>query len=327
MSALNFIRQAPLGTRGALALWGTGLLFWPLPANLPGDPAARLTASYGEGLYKSDLTEANSGLLGARFFESFEGKKSWDIHSQFAELHRNEKKFADLRKVDADFYSSNSGNVVHTKSDFGQSYFDKRFVTLEGNVVVNSHMGYRFSMDTLDYDGNSRRFFSDDVVQMRGPNPEKPEMFLTGRGLDAGLNEGNFLVRKQSRARRRLSNNTWIHIQSVESEFFPSTHRAVFKKSVTAQLPNLTIKSDGLEMHMGDSAGELLIAKGNVTLFHKDRKGESDRADIELANDTIILEGNASITSEDSEMSGRKITLHTDDDRIEVENATGSSRQ
>lgn len=330
MGIAAFIRQTSLKQRSLFFLWTGALWLWPLPANLPADAdPARLTASYGEGLYKSQLTEANSGLLGVRFFESFEGQKNWNIRSEFAELHRDQKNYAYLRNVDADFYSGGTGkNVVHTKSDFGRSYLNKRRVELEGNVIVRSQKGYRFMMDSLDYDGGPRLFHSDDLVQMVGPNALKPDMFLSGRGLDADLNQGGFVVRKNTRARRRLSNNEWLRVQSVRGEFFPDEDRAYFERKVSAVLPNLTIYSDGLEMSMGAGGAEVLKAHGNVVLQQKDRTGAAATAHILLGEDTIILEGNgvrdATIIAPDVDMHGSKITLHTGDDRIEVEQAQGS---
>lgn len=132
-------------------VWALALILWPVPSNLrswdsQGD-GPRQTASAGEGLYKSELTEANFGLLGVRFYESMGTRRSWNIRSEFAELHRQEKNYAFMKRVDADFFAINSGNVVHTKSDYGRSYFGKRMVELEGNVIVNSAKGYRFLMN------------------------------------------------------------------------------------------------------------------------------------------------------------------------------------
>ncbi len=306
------------------AFWGLSLILWPVPSNVGSSDGERDTASTGEGLYKSELTEANFGLLGVRFYESSGTRRSWNIRSEFAELHRQDKNYAFMKTVDADFFALNSGNIVHTKSDYGRSYFGKRMVELEGNVIVNSAKGYRFLMNTLDYDGATHRFKSNDEVSMTGPNPDKPDMFLTGTGLDADMADETFVVKRNTRSRRRMGKNDWIRIQSARGEFHPETQRAVFTGKVRAQLPNLTIESERLEMNVGDPANEILKADGRVRLVHKDRKGRAKKADIEIGNDKIVLSGDAEISGGDNDLKGSRITLHTDEDSIEVEQAEGS---
>jgi LPS export ABC transporter protein LptC len=237
-------------------LWGVSVFLWPNPSNVRLQREAEYRpVSVGEGLYKSELTKASSGLLGARFFESFEGRPSWNIRSEFAELHRQKDSYAFMKQVTADFFSGPKGNTIKTLSDYGRSHFDKRLVELEGNVVVRSQQGYRFTMDRLDYYGKTRRFRSNDWVQMAGPNIEKPEMFVTGTGFDGYLDSENFVFRKNTRARRRLSTQEWIRVQSASSEFQPSANRAVFHQNVKTLLPDLRIESDQLEMNIGDAGG------------------------------------------------------------------------
>lgn len=309
----------------ASTLWVLAVFLWPVPTNLRVQREVELQpTSVGEGLYKSEITEANFGLLGVRFFESAAGRRSWRIDSDFAELHRNKGNYAYMKGVKADFFSGATDNIIKTKSDYGRSHFDKRLVELEGNVVVRSQLGYRFTMNRLDYHGRIRHFRSNDTVQMSGPSVDRPDMYVTGTGLDGNLENENFIFKRNTRARRRLSTDDWIRIQSVSGEFQPSSQRAVFTERVKAQLPQLSVESDRLEMNIGDTRNELLKATGHVVLYHKNRRGVSERADIEIGNDKVILEGRASIKEEDNELTGRRITLYTSEDRVEVEQAEGN---
>ncbi len=307
-----------------VVLWLVAVVLWPVPANVRmGQDAEMHATNDREGLYKSEITQAGFGLLGARFYESIGTKKSWMVRSEFAELHHQKENYAFMKNVTADFFAALSGNVVHTQSDYGRCHFGRHLMELEGNVAVTSKQGYRFTMKKLDYHSNIQKFRSSEMVQMRGPNPDKPDMLLTGLGLDADLTKESFVVRRNTQSRRRLSNREWIHIQSTRGEFRTQSQQAVFSDRVKASLPSLTIESDQLEMSMSGK-GELLRAKGNVVLFHKDRKGRSESADIEIANEKIVLEGHAVIEGQDTELKGRKITLHTDEDRVEVEQAEGT---
>lgn len=308
----------------AVALpWFLTVALWPLPSNLPTREEPK-SASL-EGLYKSPLTTANFGLLGVQFFETNDGKKHWNIRAQFAELHRKEN-YAYLQAVDADFYAERTGNVVNAKSEYGRSWIEKRLVALEGNVKVRSKQGYLFTMDRLDYHGENHSFTSEDRVQMRGPSVEKPTTFLRGTGLQADIDREHFVLRRNVNAQKKLKTGEWLKVQSRAGEFFTNDQKAAFSGSVHSQLPNITMESDALDIHTTQDQ-ESLFAKGHVVLQSKDRVGHADRAEIEIGSNKIVLEGAARVDAKDNQILGRRITLYTDDDRIEVEEAQGRLSQ
>ncbi len=83
-------------------IWAAIILFWPLPSNKTSDREDLRMAAAGEGLYKASPSSAQFGILGFNFYETKEGKKSWYIRSNLAELHRNEN-YAFLQDVTAEF--------------------------------------------------------------------------------------------------------------------------------------------------------------------------------------------------------------------------------
>lgn len=279
----------------------------------------------GEGLYKSPLTSANFGLLGVQFYETNDGKKHWNIRSKFAELHRKEN-YAYLQTVDADFYAERTGNVVNAKGDYGRSWIEKRLVALEGNVRVHSKQGYLFTMDRLDYHGENHSFTSEDRVQMRGPSVEKPTTFLRGTGLHADIDREHFTLKKNVNAQKKLKTGDWMKVQSRAGEFYTNDQKAVFTGAVHSVLPNVTMESDALDIQTTKDQ-ESLFAKGHVVLQSKDRVGQADRAEIEIGSNKIVLEGSARVDAKDNQILGRRITLYTDDDRVEVEGAEGKLNQ
>ena len=320
--SLELAKKAPsLLLYGLVIAWAIGVVFWPEPSDVGTLREESRQNASGEDLYKASLTKANFGLLGVRFYETSEGKKRWVINSRFAELHRKEN-YAFMQEVDALFFAAKTGNMVTTKSDYGRSWTDKRLVELEGNVSVRSKRGYLFTMDRLNYNGDSHEFSSDDVVHMKGPVVEHPIMMLKGVGLLADIDKEHFLVQRNVVAQKRLKTSEWLKINSKSGEFFTDEQRAIFIGKVHSSLPQIAIDSDIFEMSISQES-ESALARGNVVLKNRDRVGHAESAALELGGNRILLEGKARIDSKDNRIRGKRILLYTDDDRVEVEEAEG----
>ncbi len=314
------------------------LFFWARSGNqtasIP-EPAAPRSAE--EAQFATQLANAPFGLLGVRFYESFEGKKRWNIQSRFAELHRKEN-YAFLEDVAADFFSEKTGNRIQTKSKYGRSRIDQQKIDLEGNVSIHSKRGYLFEMDRLSYDGSSHEFNTEDTVSMKGPSVAAPTMTLKGTGLVGNIDTEHFLVKNNVTALRKLKSNEWLKITSRSGEFFTEEQRAVFVGGVKAAMPRVSIDSDIFELSVSEET-EAILARGNVVLKQRDMVGRAESAGMEIGSSRIVLEGNAQIESKSANpepgslnapdakqnrISGRRIVVYTDEDRIEVESAEGS---
>lgn len=303
--------------------WFVLLLVWPKTSDIPiREDLDHKGESPGEGLYKAKITNANFGLLGVEFYESNENKRRWHILSKFAELHRKEN-YAYMKDVTANFYAERTGNLIVTKSDYGRSWTDKNLVELEGNISIESKRGYLFTMEHLNYNGVTHEFQTEDVVHMKGPNVKNPTMLLKGTGLTADIDQEHFLLKKNVTGQKRMKKNEWIKINAKSGEFFTDESRAVFVDNVKADMPKANIKSDIFEIS-GAEENETLEARGNVVLKSRDRMGFAENAYLQTDGDKITLEGKARIQAKDNLITGRRIIMYTDNDRIEVIEAEGS---
>lgn len=303
------------------AMWFAAIVFWPRSSNNAQDKEEHSQNLAQEDLYRANLTQANFGLLGVRFYESVEGQPRWKIESQFAELHRKEN-YAFLKGVTANFFSEATQNKILTKSDYGRSWTEKNYVELDGNVSIESGQGYLFWMNHLNYDGKKHEFSSNDTVQMKGPNVNRPIMFLKGTGLNAQINKEHFILNQNVSSQKKLENGQWLKILAKAGEFFTNESRAVFIGGVKSTMPDIKITSDIFEVS-SEEGQENVQAFGNVILKNKDRIGYAQKAYLEIGGSEIILEGKARIESDDNVIEGKRIKLYTDDDKIEVDEAEG----
>jgi LPS export ABC transporter protein LptC/lipopolysaccharide transport protein LptA len=303
------------------ALWFAIIVFWPRSSNNNQDKEETSQNLAQEDLYRANLTQANFGLLGVRFYQSVEGQPRWKIESQFAELHRKEN-YAFLKGVTANFFSEATQNKILTKSDYGRSWSEKNYVELDGNVSIESGQGYLFWMNHLNYDGKKHEFSSNDTVQMKGPNVNRPVMFLKGTGLNAQINKEHFILNQNVSSQKRLQNGQWLKILAKAGEFFTNESRAVFIGGVKSTMPDVKITSDIFEVS-SEEGQENVQAFGNVVLKNKDRIGYAQKAYLEIGGSEIILEGKARIEADDNVIEGKRIKLYSDDDKIEVDEAEG----
>lgn len=310
-------------TQAFAIIWFLLILFWPKSSDVTFRGSGEsMNETTGEGLYKAKITNANFGLLGVEFYESNENKRHWHILSKFAELHRKEN-YAYMKDVTANFYAERTGNLVVTKSDYGRSWTDKNLIELEGNISIESKRGYLFTMEHLNYNGNNHEFQTEDVVHMKGPHVKNPSMLLKGTGLSADIDQEHFILKKNVTGQKRLKKNEWIKILANSGEFFTDESRAVFVDHVKADMPKAKITSDIFEI-AGIEESETLEARGNVVLKSRDRVAHAENAYLQTDGDKITLEGKARIESKDNLITGRRIIMYTDNDRIEVIEAEGS---
>ncbi len=310
-------------------IWTASLVLWPRPSDMPSlvptDVTLPSSANSEEGLYEAKLTDAPFGLLGVNFYESTDGVKRWNIKSKFAELHRKDN-YAFMKEVDADFFAAKTHNQVQTKSNYGRSQMDKQTVELDGNVSIKSRRGYLFEMDKLNYDGSTHEFTTEDLVHMKGPNVARPAMYLNGTGLLGYIDDEHFFLHRNVTAQRQLHSNEWLKITSRAGEFFTEDEKAIFRGQVHSTLPKTIIDSDFFELTTSNDK-ESINARGNVILKQRGSVGHAETAFMEVGSNQVILEGHARVDSKDNEVTGKKIILYSDDDKIEVENAEGKVTQ
>jgi len=115
-----------------------------------------------------------------------------------------------------------------------------------------------------------------------------------------------------------------MKIDSQQGEFFTAEHRSFFNGKVKAVMPKMTLDSDKLKLLLSGET-EDIEAKGNVKIVTRGRTAFADSASLQVGGNQILLEGKARVDSKDNQIRGRKILLFTDEDRIEVEEAEGSS--
>src|SRR5438105_3076512 len=78
---------------------------------------------------------------------------------------------------------------------------------------------------------------NEDIVHMKGPDVDRPDMTLRGVGLMADVDHEHFFLKKNVSARKRMKKNEWLDIHSHSGEFFTNESRAIFIHEVNSKMP------------------------------------------------------------------------------------------
>ena len=160
---------------------------------------------------------------------------------------------------------------------------------------------------------------------MEGPDPLRPKMRLRGTGLLGNAETEHFVLKKNVHGERRIGGQGEVlKIDSAQGEFFTAEQRSLFIGKVKAVMPKMSVTCDRLKLKLAGEA-EDIEALGNVKVLTRGRTAFADSAILQIGGNQILLEGKARVDSPENQIRGKRILLFTDEDRIEVEEAEGSS--
>ena len=112
-----------------------------------------------------------------------------------------------------------------------------------------------------------------------------------------------------------------INITSDRMEADKSKRFIVFEGDVIAKQKDMTIKSDELHVHFGESGKDIeeVIAIGNVRVEQGDKTATAKRAEYNKAEEKVVLTGNARLKEVSNFVEGERVTVYVKDGRSIVE--------
>ena len=90
---------------------------------------------------------------------------------------------------------TSDGKVFEMRADKGRIITDKKNIEINGNVVITSGDGDRFSADYLKYSNAEKKFYTDAPVTMKNK-----QMEITGKGLTIFMNKGELNITSMVKA-------------------------------------------------------------------------------------------------------------------------------
>lgn len=235
-----------------------------------------------------------------------QGKKSWDISGQSADIFQDTVKLNDV-----------IGNVYGQDEDIkltaDKGDFDKKDgkVHLEKNVVITTSAGAKLTTDSLDWDRNAQIVSTKDTV-----NIEKENIMAVAVGAKGEPNLKKVALEKEVKLDINPAQEQMLDSQGVKEkitvtcdgplEIDYDKNIATFKNNVVVERADSTIYSDTMDVYFlasnDESAKEdaksftgskidRIVARGNVRVEKGENVSYSEEAIYSAADKKLVLTG------------------------------------
>jgi len=147
----------------------------------------RNSASKPKNLLKTFQESVDLQIKGFVYTEVGEGNAKWEVKAETATYDKKQK-LAVFDKVQIKLTTSD-GKTFLMSADKGQMTTKEKNIEINGNVVITSDNGEKFSTDYLKYNDAQKKFYTDAPVTM-----ESKRMKITGKGLAIFMEKGELSI-------------------------------------------------------------------------------------------------------------------------------------
>ncbi len=133
-------------------------------------------------------------IKGFVYTEVGENNSKWEVKADNATYQRKEN-LAIFDRVKIKLNASD-GKVYFMTADKGKMLTDKKDIEINGNVVITSNEGEKFTTDYLNYSDAEKKFFTDAPVTM-----ENKRIKIKGTGLTLFINKGKLNISSMVKAK------------------------------------------------------------------------------------------------------------------------------
>ena len=125
-----------------------------------GDEADEIIQEIKQAAESADLS-----LEEIHYVETKGDKKEWELRAKSGQ-HFRQDDYTTLQDLTVTFYAE-EGRIVTLRGDEG-SMKGRQEIEVRGNVVITSSDGYRISTESLRYEEDKQRIFTEDPIILEG---------------------------------------------------------------------------------------------------------------------------------------------------------------
>jgi LPS export ABC transporter protein LptC len=133
-------------------------------------------------------------IQGFVFTEVGESGSRWEVKAEKATYERKEN-LAVFDKVRIKLNTA-EGKVYNMTADKGRMETEKKDIEINGNVIITSSAGEKFTTDYLNYSDEQKKFYTDAPVTM-----ESDRIAIKGKGLTLFIKSGELNLNSMVKAK------------------------------------------------------------------------------------------------------------------------------
>lgn len=149
--------------------------------------SVRVNVNKPKTIFKALQDSADVQIKEFIYTEVGKAKSKWEVKAESA-VYDKKQNLAVLELVRVKLITSD-GKVFTMNADKGRIKTDKKTIEINGNVIIKSDDGDRFSTDYLEYDDTEKKFYTNAQVTMKNKRME-----ITGKGLTIFMNRGELNI-------------------------------------------------------------------------------------------------------------------------------------
>lgn len=277
------------------------------------------TEAVQESLPENEIAEVDQIMRGVHLVEAGEGQREWELWAEEAKSLKIKEIWA-LKDVKAIFFGKD-GTVFNVTGEKGEVHTVTKDMKVSGNVSIRSSNGYIFKTEAVNYSSEAKLLTSKDFVEMYGPKDEGGHSIsLTGRGLNASLEDSQMQVLSRVRAEKSFKDKKRVSIRSNKALFSGQSKMARFIEDVVIDFENMRITGPQAEFQYDSQSKivESMYVDGGVRVSDQDKWATSKNVKVDFTQDKYTFKGSPRVVQNNDELRGQEIIFLNGGKRVKV---------
>lgn len=262
---------------------------------------------------------ADQIMRGVHLVETAEGKREWELWADRA-LGFSGRGSWNVEKVTVVFFSDD-GIEFRVTGRRGTIKVESKDMLIEGDVVTKTSNDYIFLTDAMVYNSQARALNTGHPVKIIGPRDKKGfRMELTGIGMLAEMAKSDIYVHRDIKGVRPLGGERRLKIRSDEVKMSGLSREAVFSGQVVMDVDTQTVTGPQATLRYDQSQSELRSIEfvGGVRVSDEVKWATSEKLDIFVPEQKLVLEGNPRVVQGNDEIQGEVIVFLNGGKQVQV---------
>jgi len=269
--------------------------------------------------------EANLSIQGFHAVHLNQQGQKETINAKEAELFKKDG-YAILKDVNIRIFTKGGEHTIFITGAKGKYYMEQKNLELFDNiVVVSENLGYEMRTEYLKYEQAKNLLWTDKEISIIGPNPQRPSLEFTSKGLSANTKTEEFKLLSDVHCIKYDENAESIEIDSETGIAYLDKSQILFSGNVVVKQKKMNIFTDNFLITYNRENQSIDRAKAYdlVKIVEGDRVATCKTAYLLNREKKIVMRGSPKVVQGNDVVEGKIIIFYTAENKILFDEAVG----